>query len=320
VLTAADSLRRQPLEFPFVTVVILNYNNEQFLEDCLVSVQNQTYPNYEVIIVDNASTDNSLLLLKKTHHQIIQNKTNVGYTQGMNIGIKRARGDFLALLNADLRLNPDWLKELMNTITQDSSIGACSGKQYSFSGVLQDMSKYQINNSELSSVSGCAFLCSKKALEKVGLFDERLFMYFDEIDLCWRMRLAGYKCVYVPKAVIYHYIIGGSKATNEAKVYLNMRNQIRSILKNCGVFTLLPYLGIASTKLITASVKHRYSQLISYFNAWLWNLSNLPNTIQERLKIQRTRKLSDRQLGLYNLAFSSGYLLMDFKKIIRRRR
>jgi len=240
-------------KFPLVSIIVLNYNGSEFLEECLSSIMKQKYPNSEILFIDNASTDKSLYIAEKKFPElrIIKNSNNLGFAGGMNTGMRHARGDMMALVNIDTRLHPDWLGELVRAAQKDPLVGACSGKEYDYYGKEERVNYYGIDKNftrldklqEVSTVYGSAFLVNRRIIDIVGMLDEKFFMYFDEVDWCWRMRLAGFKCIHVPTAIVYHKV-GGSAAPQAFKIYLNMKNQIRSILKNCGTIALFLYLSL----------------------------------------------------------------------------
>jgi hypothetical protein len=313
-------------KFPLVSVIVLNYNGSEFLEECLSSIMKQKYPNREILFIDNASTDESLHIAEKKFPglRIIKNSNNLGFAGGMNTGIRHASGDMIALVNIDTKLHPDWLEELVHVAQKDPLVGACSGKEYDYDGREEHVTSYGIDKNlmhldclqEVSTVYGSAFLVSRRIIDVVGMLDEKFFMYFDEVDWCWRMRLAGFKCIHVPTAIVYHKV-GGSAAPQAFKIYLNIKNQVRSILKNCGIIALFLYLSLMLTKFLFACLKcisfkenkrvEGRVRFLQYLKAYLWNLLNLRDTIQERVRVQKTRKISDRCLHLYDLTLSYGY-------------
>jgi hypothetical protein len=289
------------------------------------------YPNYEVILVDNASTDGSVRVVERKFPsmQIIRNHTNLGYVGGMNTGIRNARGELFALLCIDTEVHPDWLSELAK-VAQKTHIAACFGKFYDyndkkrFTGAnmlfrINRNTRFQDVVQEASTASGSAWLVKRSVIEVVGLFDDKYFMYFDEVDLCWRMRIASYRIMYVPDAIAYHR--SGSQMKSEYRTYLDTRNWIRSILKNCSIETLLLYQFFIPLKFFLAllssfSLKKKQRangriRLLQYLRACIWNARLLRDTICKRKAIQKLRKISDRNLHLFNFVISNPYITIN---------
>ena len=290
------------------------------------------YPNLEVLFVDNASTDGSVRVVERKFPsvQIIQNHTNLGYTGGMNTGIRHAQGELFALLCMDTEVHPEWLSELAKVAQKNSDIGACFGKFYGyndkkrFAGAnrlfrINRNTRFQDVVQEASTAPGSAWLVKRSVIKVVGLFDDKYFMYFDEVDLCWRMRIAGYRIIYVPDAIAYHR--SGSQMQSEYRTYLDTRNWIRSILKNCSIETLLLYQFFIPLKFFLALLncfslkKNKRAngriRLLQYLRACIWNARFLRDTIRKRKTIRRLRKISDRKLHLFNFVLSNPYITIN---------
>lgn len=223
-----------------ISLVIVNYNSGKFLKKCLDSVFNQKDANIEIIVIDNKSTDSSLEVLnsyqndKVTNIEVVANTNNLGYAGGANQGIRIAKGEFIVVMNPDIVMEEDYLKNCYKFIKNDESIAVVSGKllKYDFEKAEKlkviDSTGISItrarkfydrgqNNSDegqyekierIFGVCGAVPFYRKSALEKVCVnseyYDEDFFAYKEDIDLCWRFNLYGYKCMYYPKAVAYH--------------------------------------------------------------------------------------------------------------------
>lgn len=197
------------------SVVILNHNGEEFLKECLDSLEKQAYPNYEIIVVDNASTDSSIKLIERNYPwvRVIKSKTNLGYAGGNNLGIENARGNYIVILNNDTAVDKHWLEELVGIAESDRKIGIVGGKVYYFDcpnkiqsigGRLHEWNNFILFGSrigenqedigqyekcgEIDYALGCAFLIKKEVLENIGLFDEKYFIYNEEIELAYRAK------------------------------------------------------------------------------------------------------------------------------------
>lgn len=211
---------------PLVSIIILNYNAGQLLINCVESLLKMNYPNYEIIVVDNASHDQSHKKCKEMFPQInlIENKENLGYCEGNNVGIRAAKGEFLVILNPDTIVAQNWLSELVYAYGKKGQ-GLYQPKILSLyeEGILQstgnmlhvfgfgfardkgikDDSRYT-DIQEIGYASGTCLFTSALTMKKIGLFDPFLFLYHDDLDLGWRAAQLNIKSYYVPLSVIYH--------------------------------------------------------------------------------------------------------------------
>lgn len=211
---------------PLVSIIVLNYNAGDLLLNCIESVFKTNYNNIEVIVVDNASIDQSHLKCKEKFDKIhlIANKENFGYCEGNNVGMRQAKGDFVVILNPDTIVSPNWLTELLSaysvtgeglyqpkilSLYENNVIQSTGNMLHLFGfgfardkGVPDNNQRNEIE--QIGYVSGTCLFTSSKVLKKVGLFDSFLFLYHDDLDLGWRAAQLGIKSYYVPNAVIYH--------------------------------------------------------------------------------------------------------------------
>ncbi|MBN1493338.1 MAG: glycosyltransferase [Candidatus Omnitrophica bacterium] len=215
---------------PKVSIITVNYNGKEFLDEFFTSLANLDYPQkkIEIILVDNGSTDASLASVKKQcpHVITIKNKVN-NYARANNLGIKKARGDYIALLNPDTKVDTGWLNELVTVLHSDDTIGAAGSKILLMDGRIHstghieypnfhwadrgfqepDEGQYDIQT-EMPSLCGCALLFKRQCLESVGPFDEDFNMYLEDVDLAKRCYGKGWKMVYVPKSIVHHHYHG----------------------------------------------------------------------------------------------------------------
>jgi GT2 family glycosyltransferase len=218
---------------PKVSIIILNWNGLEDTIECLESLKEVRYPNYEVIVVDNGSKGNDAAVLEqrlRDHVHLIRNDKNYGYTGGNNIGIRYALDnsspDYLLILNNDTVVAPDFLDHMIEVTENDASIGIAGPKVYYHgfpnriqgAGARVDMrtgQAYHIGIKEIDCgqydsqrkvdyVFGCCMLIKREVVERIGLFDESYFCYWDETDYCFRAREAGYRVIYIPQAKIWH--------------------------------------------------------------------------------------------------------------------
>jgi GT2 family glycosyltransferase/uncharacterized protein YukE len=215
---------------PAVSVVIVNYNGKRWLTDCLRSLRQLDYPQdrMQVIMVDNGSADDSIehagKILPEIH--ILRNDRN-NYCRANNLGIKAAKGKYIAFLNNDTRVDKNWLKELVAIIDSDEKIGGVGSKVLFMDGKLNSTGHMELPDfywtdrgfaeeekgqydllEEVGSVTNAASLYRKACLEDIGSFDEDFNMYLEDVDLGIRIRQKGWKIVYCPKSVVYHQVHG----------------------------------------------------------------------------------------------------------------
>ena len=241
---------------PSVSIIIVNFNGKELLKRCLTSLLTTSYPNFEIIVVDNASTDRSVELIKKLfgscpYIKIVENHENSGHSEGCNIGARVAKGKYLVFLDSDTELKAeDWLLALVKVMESDESIGLAQAKvvlakdkrQLDYVcmaidalgtwavtyGLTEDRLKENLEI--LAASSGCCIV-RKGVFNEVGGFDSDYFIYDDDTDLSLRARLLGYKILLVPSAVIVHR--GGVlRGINQRTVYHSAKNRTCTMLKN----------------------------------------------------------------------------------------
>jgi len=237
-----------------VSVVIVNYNGRYLLGDCLDSMKEQTFREFEIILVDNASTDGSVEFVKNNYPEvkIVCNEENLGYGGGNNAGIRVAKGEYIVQLNNDTKPHQHWLQSLVEAADGDSRVGMCASKILSFDdpeiidntgllmypdGIARGRGRLERDRGQYDSQldvffpSGCAALYRKAMLDDIGLFDEDFFLYMDDVDIGLRGRLAGWRCVYVPEAVVYHKYSATVSPYSPMKAYLVERNRLWIVIK-----------------------------------------------------------------------------------------
>lgn len=214
-------------ELPHITLIVLNWNGRSYLDACLTALSNLDYPQYRIVLVDNASYDDSVALVKQhfPQVQIIQNHRNLGFAGGNNAALHGLASEFVVLVNPDVVVKDDWLFELAKAMNADQSIAIAGCKLYYPGGHLIQHAGGIINQPRampdhrgvreldqgqfdslcaVDYVTGAAFAIRSSALQTIGLFDEGYFMYFEEADFCARARAAGFQVVYVPTATAVH--------------------------------------------------------------------------------------------------------------------
>jgi GT2 family glycosyltransferase len=249
------------LAFPHVAIVILNYNGRKHLETFLPSVLASTYPNTSVIVADNASTDGSMELVKSSFPSVkcLYNLTNEGFAGGYNWALKHVNADYYVLLNSDVEVTLGWIEPIISLMETDPKIAACQPKLLSYhqpqlfeyagaAGGWIDSLGYPFSRGRVFDVcetdegqyndpepvfwaSGAAMFVRASVYHEMGGLDDSFFAHQEEIDLCWRMQLAGYKIMSCPASVVYH-VGGGTLPRGGRKVFLNFRNNLWMLSKN----------------------------------------------------------------------------------------
>ena len=302
-----------------VSIVILNYNAGKLLDDCITSINKTEKVNFEIILVDNASSDKTYIECKQKFPNIklIENEKNLGYCEGNNIGIKASKGDFVVVLNPDTVVNPNWLYELISAFqengegiyqpkilaTTDHDMLLSSGQFIQLFGFGYSRGKGEThiegsNNIEkIGYASGTCIFTSKKIIEKLNLFDPFLFAYHDDLDLCWRASMLGINSFYVPSSVIFHPIEGYSFKWSKFKFYLMERNRQYCLLTHfskSSYFKMLPSLILVDFAVSLFYLKKgMFGTKIRTSLNILKNLTKISKKYQE---IQSTRILSDKEI------------------------
>lgn len=262
--TAQVELKTPPkkLVLPSVAIVILNYNGVDFLKKFLPSVLKSDYENLSIHVADNGSSDTSIPFLKTTFSEveIIDLEDNHGFAKGYNLALEQVEADYLVLLNSDVEVTQNWINPIIELMERDKTIGACQPKiksyhdkeyfEYAgasggwidrlgypfcrgriFDKLEKDQGQYN-TTSEIFWASGAAFFVRGKLFKALGGFDPDYFAHAEEIDLCWRIKRAGFKIMVRPRSVVYHVGGGTLDYLNPRKTYLNFRNTLFTILKN----------------------------------------------------------------------------------------
>lgn len=247
---------------PRVAVVILNWNGKRFLESYLPSVLDSSYPNLDIIVADNASTDDSVSLLRSVFPEvrIIRLLQNYGYAGGYNRALNQVEADYFVLLNSDVTVEKNWIEPVIELMESDEKIAACQPKirsmndrsVFEYAGAAGGwIDKYgypfcrgrvldvceidtgQYNDAaEVFWASGACLFIRSCIFRESGGFDASFFAHQEEIDLCWRLQNAGYKIFVQPESIVYHLGGGSLEMGNKRKVFLNFRNNLFMLYKN----------------------------------------------------------------------------------------
>jgi len=300
-----------------VTVVIPSWNGKDLLKPCLDSLYHQEFQDFVTIVVDNGSTDESVPFVKEHFPQVrvISFENNTGFSVAVNAGITAAESPYIALLNNDTEVHPLWLKELVEALEADPKAGSAASKilffsdptsvnsagdEFSFFGVAYQRrlrpGDYDLFNEPryVFSACGAAALYRKELFETIGLFDETFFAYHEDVDLGFRAQLAGYRCLFVPKAVVYHKYHKTLSRASSTWVYLKERNKYFVLIKNLPtrlVIICLPLIALHEGLCFLRAIGRGHMGV--YFKALKDVLRNLPHLLRNRGWIQELRVVDD---------------------------
>jgi GT2 family glycosyltransferase len=300
------------------SVVIVNYNGAAYLGDCLESVQRGLPLDCEIILVDNASTDESLRLVRERFPQVklLHSNHNLGFAGGNNFGAQLARGRYLVFLNPDTLVEPGWLQALLAPLESDPQVGLTTarivlmsdpatintcGNQIHLSGLTlcrgaDTPRELWDAPAEVSAVSGAAFAIRRDLFVEIGGFDSDFFLYMEDTDLSWRARLAGYTCLYVPGSVVHHdYRL----RFGPHKTFYQERNRYLMLLKNLRWSTLLllaPSLLLAEAVTWGYVLSRQRDQWPDKLRAYAWIARHWGQVMAKRQSTQALRARGDGEL------------------------
>ncbi len=334
---------------PVASVIILNWNGKKFLRTCLSSLCRIRDPRIEIIVVDNNSSDDSVLYMRKNFPRVkvIASSKNNGFAGGNNIGSRASAGRYLLFLNNDTKVTKDFLTPMIEACERDPLIGCVqpemrvmahpdlldeAGAYLTMSGFLYHYGyrkEYQLpmyrQRRVVFSAKGACMLIPKKAFDRVGGFDDDFFIFFEETDLCHRLWLAGYKVIYQPDSYIYHVAGGDTTDTYnyERRVYLTFKNMNCSYLKNFGTLylaTIYPVfvcfqIGVLCYFLLSL----RLDVVKAILRGWWWNFMNMSSTLRKRNIIQHEVRVTTDRVIQSSIYYNPGLyyyfcLLFDAKR------
>lgn len=311
-------------------VVILNWNGLQHLQEFLPSVMQNTPPDVRIVVADNGSTDASLAFVEQYYPdvEIVRLDRNYGFAEGYNRALKEVEAEYYVLLNSDVEVTPRWIEPLVAMLDEDKTVAAVAPKllayhdrtRFEYAGAAggfidflgypfcrgrilstteQDCGQYDTSR-EVFWASGAAFCCRAEVFHSLGGFDGDFFAHMEEIDLCWRMQLAGYKVMCEPRSVVYH--LGGGTLPNESprKLYLNYRNNLSMLFKcapawqRCVVAVARPAADMLSALIYL--LKGQTSLASATLRAY-WDFLRLHGSLsKKRHAIRTSRKAESRQI------------------------
>jgi hypothetical protein len=300
-----------------ISVVIPNYNGKRYLDGCLSSLSAQTFKDFEIILVDNGSSDGSARYVAERFPEvrIVKNEKNLGFSGGVNTGIRRSKGECILTLNNDTRADRDLIKNLAKAMDSGDKVGMCASKMLfcdgrinstgvclSLSGAAWDRGMAEPDRGQYDAVeevfgpSAGAGLYRREMLEEIGLFDEEFFMYMEDVDLAFRGRLAGWRCLYVPSARVHHVHGGTAGFGSDLSVYYGNRNVLWYPIKNFPTRLLISsFPWILGRNLAVIPYYALRGQGRTVLRSKIDALRGIPLMLRERKKV--VRKVSDGEIS-----------------------
>ena len=325
-------------ETPLISIIIVNYNGRKYLEECIASLMKVTYPRLEIILVDNNSSDDSVEFVKNAHPSIIIIKLdkNYGFAYPNNVGAKNAKGEMLLFLNNDTTVDHKFVDVLVNTMNNDSKVAICqsmllkpngdvdsSGDFIDTIGVAYSSKEKVTKTREILSARGAAMMIRKDIFKKLGGFDEKFYLSFEDVDLGWRTWILGYRVVVVPDSIVYHL---GGKTTEKMKSelafhgyknQLSMKftnfersNSIKSIILFFWIYGIrmirltLDYKIKGSTTITSTNYEKKIAGKPNFkeiLKSLLWIIQNQHYLLTKSKMVNSHRKFSTKELKKLNL-------------------
>ena len=304
---------------PLVSIVLLNWNGKHHLERCLPSLVAQTCQDFEIILVDNGSTDGSVAYIQANYPSVrlIQNAENLGFAAANNQGIALARGRLIVVLNNDTELDPRWLETLVAAAEAHPEMGAfaslvlfdsqrdtidsagitVSVLGHGFQNRLGTPVADEMEAHEVFGVCAAAAMYRRELLDDVGLFDADYFIYYEDVDLAWRARLRGWRSVFVPPSVVYHVHSATVGRASPTKKKLLVRNRLWTVVKNypfpAVLAFALPIAAFEMANLIISLLRGDTAPLTGLRES----LRGMRSALRKRATIQSRRMVSFRQIA-----------------------
>lgn len=314
---------------PFISIIIANYNGEKYLSICLNSVFKTKYSSFEVIIIDDGSSDESLRILSEFKKKfknllIVKNDKNIGAAASRNKASKIAKGRILVFLDNDTEVDKNWLDEMITVLNSDKTIGACQALLHDFENrkkiqvakvllwaatawglpigqMVNDTGKYTNIDPLVGLSAGLAV--KKDIFEKIEGFDEDEAVVTEDLDLSWRIWITGNRVVLSPKSIVYHWSKSVEQRKNmkhsEKVIYFHLtKNSLMSIIKNYEMLNAVKYfitsllISLGRSTLVLLK-RHDWSCIIGTSKGIFFIMTHFRLILKKRIAIQKTRKVSD---------------------------
>ena len=305
---------------PLVSIIIPNFNGEAFLRNAVHSLIHQTWTNTEIIIVDNNSTDKSIPMIKKEFPQVkvMSLNHNAGFSAAINTGVKISQGQYISFFNNDAQAKPDWIETLIKAIENEEEIGFAASRilcqrdtrliDSAGDGITSSGKCFNIGNNNLNGpqfdkqrwvfgATGAASFYKREALLEAGELDEDFFMYLEDVDLSFRLQTLGYKCLYVPEAIVTHIGSATADAFPGLKTYYLSRNLISLLVKNIPKslikLNFTPFLGHLFYMFFYQLLINR--EPVSFLRGLYHGIQMIESNIRKRKIILGARRITDEE-------------------------
>ena len=311
------------MQDPLVTIILLTWNSRKDIDECLISMLKQDYSNYHILIVDSCSTDGTPEYIRVNYPELelVEMSQNMGYRKGNSYGMKLAKGKYAIVCNDDVKVENNWMSEMVKTMEKDNSIGLVTpmilmedkpwlintaGNTLHFSGMYGPRAKGENRQKQetpqtLASVSGCCFMIRKDILIKLGGFsadfdnlDVGWHASFEDVDLCWRAQMLGYRIEYVPSAIMYHSYKQPKMFPSRFASYEWGRYLV--VIRNFSLTTLLlllPFLVVLDLMAWVYAFSKGRAHIASKALVMKWLIRHPYDILKMRQRIQALRKVSD---------------------------
>jgi len=329
-----------------VSIVIVTFNSVKTIQNCLISLNDQTFKNFELILVDNNSKDGTVPIIgsmKSYLHfpiKTIYQEGNLGFAGGNNLALKYVSQNcrYVALLNPDAKADGQWLQKLVIEMENNTEIGICASKILTNDGNCidsagigmsttlkgfnrgegKDINQYNCKE-YVFSACGCASIYRKKLLDEIGFFDEDFFLIHEEVDLCFRAHLAGWKVLYVPESKVYHKVRSSIGKMSDKDVYYSVRNVELVKIKNVPLTLFISYMPGILVSYVTEfyyfGLKHKKMRI--YLRAKVDALKLLPKMLKKRKMVFKIKKTNDKYVSSLLISiFSDEFLKSKIKKFL----
>jgi len=312
-----------------ISIIVINYNGKEFLSRLFLSLLRTNYKEFEVIFVDNASTDGSCEYIRNNFKDdrinVVQNDKNYGPAAARNIGFRKTKGEYIAFLDNDTEVDSEWLTELIKVFESDPKIAVVqckllnmvqrdkfdhAGDYINSLGFLEERSKHAIDKGqfdkieEVLSAKSAAIMVRSSVYKELGMFDDSYFIFMEETDFCFRVWLNGYKVMFVPKSIVWHAFNTPLKESRKYYTaymvrFLGCRNYIMTLLKNLGRGSLLRILPVHVFSWICISIlfllKGKFIDSVLILKGISWNMLHIKEIAGKREFVQKKlRKMSDK--------------------------
>lgn len=334
------------MKFPLVSVLILTYNRSDLLKTALSAALKSDYPNLEFIVSDNESSEDIARFVKKNFPKykikVVRLAKNKGLTGGFNFGFKYCRGKYTMLLCNDTKIHKKAVSFMVEMMEKDSQLGMVvpkviqmrkpkelhsAGGFLTYTGLIYHYGVYQRKNDPkyqkyyyCFTGTGAGYLVRNETINLSGLYDEDFYIAYDDIDLCHRVWLSGYKIIYCPKAELLHYWSATLNASAPSLWYLAQRNAISSYIQNLSLSNIFIFLTTLivipySIEFLHRLVRREFMLALTIPKVYFWHIVNIKKTLSKRKFIQeKVRKVSDQEIFKQTMVNPSlGFYLIHFR-------